>query len=124
MNARDRFLTVSYEFDSPATPFFDTHPLVARSVPWPVLAHPAAFDLASLTWDMVERFTKAMKGIMTDAEYRAFLKNARLRFHPDKWAARRILQAVVDDEMRAQMEAACKTVSQAINDAVREMGGC
>ncbi|KAI4522926.1 hypothetical protein K525DRAFT_361494 [Schizophyllum commune Loenen D] len=119
MNARDRFLTVSQEFDAPATPFSDSHPLVARSVPWPVLAHPAAFDLASLTWDMVERFTKAMKLIMTVAEYRTFLKNARLRFHPDKWAARRILQAVVDDEMRAQMEAACKTVSQAINDALR-----
>ncbi|KAL1678416.1 hypothetical protein EV122DRAFT_212005 [Schizophyllum commune] len=117
MNARDRFLTVSHEFDSPKHPFSDTHPLVARSVPWPVLAHPAAFDLASLTWDMVEKFTKAMKLIMTDAAYRTFLKNARLRFHPDKWAARRILQAVVDDEMRAQMEAACKTVSQAINDA-------
>ncbi|KAL1717755.1 hypothetical protein EV715DRAFT_273945 [Schizophyllum commune] len=117
MNARDRFLTVSLEFDAPAIPFSDTHPLVARSVPWPVLAHPAAFDLASLTWDMVERFTKAMKGIMTVTEYRTFLKNTRLRFHPDKWAARRILQAVVDDEMRAQMEAACKIVSQAINDA-------
>lgn len=124
MNARDRFLTVSHEFDSPTHPFSDSHPLVARSVPWPILAHPAAFDLASLTWDMVERFTKAMKGIMAADEYRTFLKNARLRFHPDKWAARRILPAVVDDEMRAQMEAACKTVSQAINDAVREMGGC
>ncbi|KAL1701287.1 hypothetical protein EV121DRAFT_176820, partial [Schizophyllum commune] len=109
MNARDRFLTVSQEFDSPTHPFSDSHPLVARSVPWPILAHPAAFDLASLTWDMVERFTKAMKGIMAADEYRTFLKNARLRFHPDKWAARRILQAVVDDEMRAQMEAACKT---------------
>ncbi|KAL1689246.1 hypothetical protein GGG16DRAFT_115282 [Schizophyllum commune] len=124
MNARDRFLTVSHEFDSLTHPFSDSHPLVARSVPWPTLAHPAAFDLASLTWDMVERFTKAMKGIMAADEYRTFLKNTRLRFHPDKWAARRILQAVVDDEMRAQMEAACKTVSQAINDAVREMGGC
>ncbi|KAL1746126.1 hypothetical protein HDZ31DRAFT_62486 [Schizophyllum fasciatum] len=121
--AYDRFLVVSREFDIPKQPFCDLNPLVVRSVPWPVLAHPSTFDIDSLTWDMVGQFMQAIRDLMGASEYRRVLKDARLRFHPDRWAARGILQAVVDNGMRAQMERACKAVSQAINDAVREMEG-
>lgn len=120
-DAKARFLVVCKEFDNAR--FSDERPLVVRSVPWPVLAHPTVFEVHDLTWDAVERFLGAVRTYMSQDSYREFLKNARLRFHPNRWAARGLLQSVIDDDLRETMKRACETVSQVINSATSELEG-
>ncbi|KAI0345575.1 hypothetical protein BDW22DRAFT_1353075 [Trametopsis cervina] len=111
--ALDRFVFVSDEFDT--INFGNTQPLTFESVPWPILPSPRQMTLEAIEWGAVERFFAAAAKIMDNPdEYRTVLAKARLRFHPDRWRGRGILNTVLEDELRNRLEAAGNIVAQAI----------
>lgn len=112
-SALERFKFVSNEFDTLKPQ--ESQPLTFESIPWPILAAPCDMTLDEIDWSAVERFFETMEDLLQDrAEYRAFVEKAHRRFHPDKWRARGILNSVLDDDLRSQLEVAGNVVAQAI----------
>ena len=113
--ALKRFIGVSEEFDT--LKFHElTQPLVFESVPWPILDHPHRMTANRVEGKSVGEFFVAIKGLLqTEAEYIALIKKARNRFHPDRWRSRGILNSVLDEGMRSQLEEAGNEVSKQIN---------
>lgn len=112
-SALGRFKFVSNEFDT--LKFQESQPLTFESIPLPILAAPCDMILDEIDWSAVERFFEAMENRLQDrAEDRAFVEKAHRRFHPDKWRARGILNSVLDDDLRSQLEVAGNVVAQAI----------
>ena len=113
--ALKRFIGVSEEFDT--LKFHElTQPLVFESVPWPTLDHPHRMAANRVEGTSVGEFFVAIKGLLqTEAEYIALVKKARNRFHPDRWRSRGILNSVLDEGMRSQLEDVGNEVSKQIN---------
>ena len=72
-------------------------------------------QLSDVSWEGVRAFSKVWYVCSERTEYQSLLGRARKAFHPDRWAGRRILKSVRDDQMRADIEAAGKLVSQELN---------
>ncbi|KIP04000.1 hypothetical protein PHLGIDRAFT_534821 [Phlebiopsis gigantea 11061_1 CR5-6] len=106
------FKDVSVEFEG--TKFCDTQPLTFGSVPWPLLTPPHKATPDDIDWGAVEAFFAATKLQVTASEYKALVEKAHRRFHPDKWRARGLLNTVLDEDLRQQLENAGNIVAQAI----------
>ncbi|KAK7470108.1 hypothetical protein VKT23_001549 [Stygiomarasmius scandens] len=91
-----------------------SNPLSFRSIPWPLLLRPTDITFEKITWETVEEFFKKVRQMRSSDVYTNMLNEAKKRYHPDRWAARRVL-ANVPAEEREQIEASGKTVSQAVN---------
>ena len=117
--ALERYKTLADAFD--AAQFSAERPAGVAAVPWPVLHRPGAFALEDVDWAAVEAFFAAVRAHMRAPDYRAFVERSHRRFHPDRWRARRVLQSVEDDELRACLEVAANTVAQAITPLWREV---
>ncbi|GJE92239.1 hypothetical protein PsYK624_083920 [Phanerochaete sordida] len=118
LRALERYRLLCDEFD--AASFSSERPMQVEDVPWPVLAHPARFALEDVDWAAVEAFFGAVSKHMRAADFKTFVEKSHRRFHPDRWRGRRILQSIVDDELRACLEVAANTVAQAITPIWRE----
>lgn len=117
--ALERYKTLAEAFDT--VQFSPENPVSFGAVPWPVLHKPSRFTVEDVDWTAVEAFFAAVRTHMRAADYQAFVEKSHRRFHPDRWRARRILQSVEDDELRACLEVAANTVAQAITPLWREV---
>jgi hypothetical protein len=55
---------------------------------------------------------------MRAQDYRVFIEKSHRRFHPDRWSARGLLDAIREDDVRAMIEVAANTVAQALTPVV------
>ncbi|KAL4265867.1 hypothetical protein AB1N83_003621 [Pleurotus pulmonarius] len=94
--------------------FNQDRPLTFEAIPWPVLCSPSDFKLEEICWESVEKFVNAIRK-HTGSKHKAFLKDARVIFHPDQWAKHKVLASVPDDQLRTALESAGNVVSQALN---------
>ncbi|EKM54472.1 uncharacterized protein PHACADRAFT_196902 [Phanerochaete carnosa HHB-10118-sp] len=117
--ALERYKTLAEAFD--AVQFSLENPVSFGAVPWPVLHKPSRFTVEDVDWTAVEAFFAAVRTHMRAADYKTFVEKGHRRFHPDRWRARRVLQSVEDDELRACLEVAANTVAQAITPLWREV---
>lgn len=117
--ALERYKNLADAFD--AAQYSQENPISFSLVPWPVLHKPSQFSIEDVDWASVEAFFAAVRTRMRAAEYKAFVEKSHRRFHPDRWRARRVLQSVKDDELRACLEVAANTVAQAITPLWREV---
>ncbi len=106
-----RFRFVNTEFDN--TTFSRTKPLTFESVPWPVLLSPYEVKLEEIDWKAVEEFFEKLELMVHRGEYKTLVEQAHRRFHPDKWKSRGLLNTVLDDTLRRQLESAGNIVAQA-----------
>lgn len=111
--AYQRFIAVSEEFDT--LKYHETQPLLFESIPWPVLDHPRRMTLDGIEGQAVSQFFSAIKSLMSAEAYTDVMKRARMRFHPDRWRSRGILNSVLDEGVRGRLEAAGNEVSKQIN---------
>lgn len=100
-----RFLQACRFFDD-AKFSAETLPLTWLDIPWPILRRPTETTAQDIQWATVKEFFQA---IQLDAKYSSNYKdvvktNVR-RFHPDRWANRNCLVAVIDDQERHEIEA-------------------
>lgn len=110
--ALERYRMLADAFD--AAKFSADDPLTLLAVPWPVLHRPTTLSITDIDWGAVEAFFKAVRPHMHSQDYRALVEKSHRRFHPDRWRARRVLQSVQDEELRACLEVAANTVAQAL----------
>lgn len=108
----EAFDTAQYTVENPIT-FFD--------VPWPVLHSPSQLTIEDVDWSAVEAFFQAIRPHMRSQDYKVLVEKSHRRFHPDRWRARRVLQGVQDDEVKACLEVAANTVAQALTPLWREV---
>ena len=108
-------------FDS--AKFTPENPVQFSTVPWPVLHKPSHFTVEDVDWSSVEAFFHSVRAHMRSQDYKAFVEKSHRRFHPDRWRARRVLQCIEDEELRACLEVAANTVAQAITPLWREIKG-
>ncbi|KAG7095047.1 hypothetical protein E1B28_005837 [Marasmius oreades] len=125
LRALERFKVLLAEFESVA--FTEDQPLTMGVIPWPILTDPFEMDtedpgktLEELEWGMVEVFFKEVSRFVGVREYRSLLERTNMAFHPDRWKARRMLDTVVDDEVRGWLEAKGIMVAQAVTPLWRE----
>lgn len=111
--AIERFKAICEEFDNSF--FYGGKPLIPESVPWPLLCRPTDFAIEKVEWEAVERFFEALEGSVDVVEYKALVRKAQRRFHPDRWCGRRVLDTILDEELRTKMDEAVNKVAQAIN---------
>jgi hypothetical protein len=117
--ALERYKSLAETFDS--AQFSAENPITFVTVPWPVLHKPTRFTVEDVDWSSVEAFFNSVRPHMRAQDYKNFVEKSHRRFHPDRWRARRILQSVDDDELRACLEVAANTVAQAITPLWREV---
>ena len=119
--ALERYKVLSETFDS--TQFSVDNPVTFSIIPWPVLRRPANLTIEDVDWGAVEDFFKAVRSHMRTQDYKVLVEKSHRRFHPDRWRARRVLQSVQDEELRACLEVAANTVAQALTPIWREAKG-
>ncbi|KAL0071076.1 hypothetical protein AAF712_001634 [Marasmius tenuissimus] len=124
-SALERFKLVLAEFET--IPYADDQPLTTGAVPWPILTDPFELDsedsgdaLEELEWAMVETFFKEVVNLVDGPEYRSLLERTNLAFHPDRWKARRLLDTVVNEDVRGWLETKGNMVAQAVTPLWRE----
>ncbi|KIP03990.1 hypothetical protein PHLGIDRAFT_214007 [Phlebiopsis gigantea 11061_1 CR5-6] len=106
------FKDVSVDFDN--IQFSRSQPLVFESVPWPMLIPPHKITLEDVEWGAVEAFFAAARLVVAAEVYKEFVEKAHRRFHPDRWRARGLLNTILDEDFRQQLETAGNVVAQAI----------
>ncbi|KIP10869.1 hypothetical protein PHLGIDRAFT_184256 [Phlebiopsis gigantea 11061_1 CR5-6] len=119
--ALERYKSLADAFDS--AKFTAEDPVTFATVPWPVLHKPTRFTVEDVDWSSVEAFFHAVRSHMRSQDYKTFVEKSHRRFHPDRWRARRVLQSIEDDELRACLEVAANTVAQAITPLWKAIKG-
>lgn len=119
--ALERYKVLSDAFDT--AKFMPEDPITFLTVPWPVLHRPSTLKIEDVDWSAVEAFFKAVRPHMRGQDYNALVEKSHRRFHPDRWRARRVLQGLADDELKACLEVAANTVAQALTPLWREVKG-
>ncbi|KAI0268717.1 hypothetical protein BC834DRAFT_650355 [Gloeopeniophorella convolvens] len=114
--ALERYRVLCETFDTAAKP----SSLAFEDIPWPTLRAPYTFGPEDIDWAAVEAFFQAMRGHMRLQDYRTFVEKSHRRFHPDRWSARGLLNAVKDETVRGMVEVAANTVAQALTPLWRE----
>ncbi|KAG6868581.1 hypothetical protein C0993_000846 [Termitomyces sp. T159_Od127] len=117
--ALERFRLVLNEFEGRTHP--GTVPLVFEGIPWPTLDNPmvSSFQADAITWEKVEAFFSYAKHTMPYQQYSKLVEKVHRLFHPDKWHARRVLDAVPAD-LRQPVERSVNIVAQAMTPIWRE----
>ncbi|KAJ6555097.1 hypothetical protein DFH09DRAFT_573602 [Mycena vulgaris] len=123
VRALERLRLQMDEFDR--IKFSEAQPLTFRVIPWPVLTDPLDLDVEQIDWDAVEAFFARAKAQMAAnvAEYNGLVERTHRMFHPDKWKARGVLTTVMDEELKASLEAAGNVVAQAMTPLWRKSKG-
>ncbi|KAG1716400.1 hypothetical protein ID866_752 [Astraeus odoratus] len=117
--ALERYKMLSEAFD--AQKFTSGVQITFHDIPWPVLHAPSRLTVEDVDWAAVEAFFDAVKVQMRVQDYKDFVQKSHRRFHPDRWQARNVWAAVVDEVERNFMEIAANTVAQAITPIWRNM---
>lgn len=117
--ALERYRSLADAFD--VAQFSVENPISFVSVPWPVLHKPTMFSVEDIDWQAVETFFETVKQHMRWQDYKIFVEKSHRRFHPDRWRARRVLQSLEDEELKACLEVAANTVAQAITPIWQEV---
>ncbi|PSR79575.1 hypothetical protein PHLCEN_2v6986, partial [Hermanssonia centrifuga] len=107
-----RFKSVSAEFD--VIKYNELQPLTFEGVPWPVLHWPRKMSFEDIDWQAVEAFFEELESMLPGGEYKILVEKTHRRFHPDKWRARGLLNTVLDDTSRVQLESTGNIVAQAM----------
>lgn len=118
LRALEQYKSLSEAFD--AAQFTLESPVLFTTIPWPVLHRPTKLNVEDVDWQAVEQFFGTVKKHMRRQDYKEFVEKSHRRFHPDRWKARRVLQSIEDQELRACLEVAANTVAQAITPIWRE----
>lgn len=109
--ALKRYSDLAETFDSME---FSNNSLMFETIPWPVLIPPSLICPANIHWAHVDAFFHAAEKALGQ-QYWSFLQESHRRFHPDRWAARRVLSYFDEDPVsRVEVEAAVNRVAQAI----------
>ncbi|KAI0092947.1 hypothetical protein BDY19DRAFT_398310 [Irpex rosettiformis] len=116
--ALERYRVLSETFDT--IQFSVENPVQFVMIPWPVLHKPAILTIEDVDWNAVEAFFKAIRPHLRTHDYNTLVEKSHRRFHPDRWRARRVLQSVQDEELKACLEVAANTVAQALTPIWRE----
>lgn len=101
--ALDRYKKQSLFFDKEKFSE-DENPLMFTDVPWPTLTHPLMTRSEDLEYDSVTRFLEVARMYLQPSEFNSLVTKSRLRFHPDRWSNRRLLNAVVDVNERNEIQ--------------------
>lgn len=101
------------EFDR--TKFSTSNPSSFRVIPWPILVHRSRVTSNQVDWKSVRDFFQFVKCVRGAAEQRRLLEQARLRYHPNRWAGRNVISSVLAEEERKQVEQIGLAVSQEVN---------
>ncbi|GAW06680.1 hypothetical protein F5879DRAFT_471364 [Lentinula edodes] len=109
-----RYRRSCIEFDK-VSRFSDMRRASFTTIPWPVLRTQDAITPSEISWEFVEKFFHFVKDFLGPAVHRSLLEDARKRYHPNRWAAKNVVNSVVSKVEREQLESAGNTVSQAIN---------
>lgn len=117
--ALERYKSLAEAFDN--AKFTAETPVSFATIPWPVLHKPTRFTVEDVDWSSVEAFFNTVRPHMRSQDYKVFIEKSHRRFHPDRWRARRVLQSIEDEELRACLEVAANTVAQAITPLWREV---
>ena|SRR6201996_6466581 len=96
-------------------------PITFNSIPWPILTHPHYIALNDITWENVEAFFGYARISLPATDFRRVLKASQSQFHPDRWAARSILDRIKDDLECQCASHAGLTVSQAIGRVIANL---
>lgn len=118
LRALEHYKSLAEAFD--AAQFTVESPISFTTIPWPVLHRPTKLRVEDIDWQAVEQFFSTIKTHMRRQDYKEFVEKSHRRFHPDRWKARRVLQSIEDQELRACLEVAANTVAQAITPIWRE----
>ncbi|KAH7888561.1 hypothetical protein F5I97DRAFT_1803319 [Phlebopus sp. FC_14] len=119
--ALERYKTLSEEFDS--AKFCAEVPITFYDIPWPVLHSPSRLTVEDVDWSSVEAFFSTVRSHMRLQDYKTLVEKSHRRFHPDRWRARKVWTAVVDEVERGFLEVAANTVAQALTPIWREVKG-
>lgn len=101
--ALDRYKKQSLFFDKEKFSE-EENPLMFIDVPWPTLTHPLMARAEDLEYDSVVRFLEVARMYLQPSEFNTLVTKSRLRFHPDRWSNRRLLNAVVDVNERNEIQ--------------------
>lgn len=101
--ALDRYKKQSLFFDKEKFSE-EENPLMFIDVPWPTLTHPLMTRPEDLEYDSVTRFLEVARMYLQPSEFNSLVIKSRLRFHPDRWSNRRLLNAIVDVNERNEIQ--------------------
>ena len=113
-----RYVDLTTSFDDAK---FTLAPPDFFTIPWPILESPANLTFDNITWQAVEKFFNAAKKLLSPDDFRRFVHQASMRFHPDRWHSRGVTSRVREDEFRAGLERACVRVCQGISPFWQEL---
>ncbi|KIY63444.1 hypothetical protein CYLTODRAFT_493897 [Cylindrobasidium torrendii FP15055 ss-10] len=108
--AVNRFIQTGQQFDRRGFTLDD--PVTFDLVPWPILKRPLGLGAEDIDFASVEEFFRRLEQLRPH-DYRTLLKQAQIRFHPDRWRAKNVYGSV-DDAEKDCMETAVTTVSQTV----------
>ncbi|EIW83149.1 hypothetical protein CONPUDRAFT_164144 [Coniophora puteana RWD-64-598 SS2] len=117
--ALERYKIMGEEFDSET--FGPDSPVTFYDIPWPVLYAPNRFTVEDIDWSAIEKFFESVRGHMRPQDFKEFVERSHRRFHPDRWSARKLWSAVMDEEESNYIEVAGKAASQAITPLWRDL---
>lgn len=106
-----RYLALADRFDATR---FTERPPTFKQIPWLTLYPPADLQVHDVDWDTVGSFFLAIQRLVSSVDYKVLVKEALLCFHPDRWAARRVLALMENkDEREAIAQAALRVAQEA-----------
>jgi hypothetical protein len=114
--AIQRFQALLNTFDDQR--FSRSIPLTFYSIPWPLLGYPEALQTEDIQTDAIERFFDRFKFYRGMQEHKEVLRKARLLFHPDRWTARHLYDAVPDDRLASGLMVAVGDVAKSVGNLV------
>lgn len=82
----------------------EENPLMLVDIPWPTLAHPLMTRPEHLEYHAIVRFLDVAKKELIPSDFSALIMKGRLRFHPDRWSNRRLLEAIANADDRSELQ--------------------
>jgi len=110
-DALRRYNRTSETFDEAS--FSARKPLTFAAIPWPMLSR--VYSCQDVEWEAIDKFYREVKMIIPLKDYKQLLKQAKMRFHPDRWRSRKILVTIEDELERNLIEVAGMLTSQAVS---------
>lgn len=109
------YIQLAKEFDVKAKNVRPEAPLTWYSIPWPILANPYSCTTNDITWKSVEAFLSTAQKEMDEEQFNSMVISTQRRFHDDRWRNRHLYDSIPDKVLRASIEEAVKSVSQAVS---------
>ncbi|KAE9395122.1 hypothetical protein BT96DRAFT_161031 [Gymnopus androsaceus JB14] len=109
----NEYCRLCVEFDK--TRFSDMHRASFREIPWPVLAPCSSITPNQVNCQSIRDFFIFVRDIKGSPEQRRLLREARNRYHPDRWASKKVVLSVATELERIHVKQTGLVVSQEIN---------